>query len=163
MRPVTFAARLLHVGRYGGSSEDERLWPLFVGYSTLVRGYDPNSFDTRDCTPTPDGSCPELIRLTGSRMLVFNGEVRIPAGGLFTGGLDYGPVPVELFGFFDAGAAWTRDEQLSLGDVGRWVRSAGAGARVNVFGYLVAEFNAARPLDRKGRGWMYVFNLRPSF
>ncbi|HWB29277.1 MAG TPA: BamA/TamA family outer membrane protein [Vicinamibacterales bacterium] len=163
IRPVTFAARLLHVGRYGGSSEDERLWPLFVGYSTLVRGYDPNSFDARDCTPTPDGSCPELIRLTGSRMVVFNGEARVPVGGLFTGGLDYGPVPVELFGFFDAGAAWTRDQQLSLGDVGRWVRSVGAGARVNVFGYLIAEFNAARPLDRKGRGWMYVFNLRPSF
>ena len=77
-RALQSAARLLHVGRYGGSSEDERLWPLFVGYSTLVRGYDPNSFDTRDCTPTPDGSCPELVRLTGSRMVVFNGEARVP-------------------------------------------------------------------------------------
>ena len=84
----------------------------------------------------------------------------MPIAGLFTGQLDYGPIPTELFGFFDAGRAWT----TGLPSVSApWVRSAGIGARVNVFGYLIAEFNAARPLDRAGSGWRYVFNVRPSF
>jgi Tol biopolymer transport system component len=160
LRPVTFAARILHVGRYGGSSDDERLWPLFLGYPDFVRGYDPNSFDAGDCSATPSDSCPEITRLTGSRMVVVNGEVRVPAGGLFTGNLDYGPVPTELFAFADAGRTWMRDAER----VGSpWVRSVGLGARVNVFGFLIAEFNAARPLDRRGSGWRYVFNVRPGY
>ena len=163
-RPLTLAGRALHVGRYGASSEDERLTPLFLGYSEFVRGYDVGSFQASECTLTPDGSCPEFDRLVGSRMAVFNGEARIPAVGLFTGKLDYGPVPVELFAFFDAGVAWTRTQSPSFsGGVRDFVTSTGAGARVNVFGYAVAEFNMARPLNRPGRGWMFVFNLRPAF
>src|SRR5439155_26808458 len=40
----TFAVRGLHYGRYGGGGEDTRLFPLFVGYPNLVRGYDVGSF-----------------------------------------------------------------------------------------------------------------------
>ena len=36
-------------------------------------------------------------------------------------------------------------------------------ARVNVFGYVIAEFNLARPLVRPVTGWQFVFNLRPGF
>jgi hypothetical protein len=39
----------------------------------------------------------------------------------------------------------------------------GGGARVNLFGFAIAEFNLARPLQRPGRGWLFVFNLRPGF
>jgi Tol biopolymer transport system component len=163
-RPVTFAARVLHVGRYGGGSEDARLFPLFLGYSTLVRGYDPNSFTAGECTVQADGSCPEFDRLLGSRIVVANGEIRAPAWGLFSGKLSYGPIPAELFAFFDSGVAWTRDLTPSFaGGTRDWVSSTGVGARVNVFGYLIAEFNAAHPLNRHGRGWMFVFNLRPGF
>jgi hypothetical protein len=42
----------------------------------------------------------------GSRLLVAGAELRAPLVGLFTGGLDYGPVPAELLAFFDAGVAW---------------------------------------------------------
>ena len=123
--PISLAARVLHVGRYGGNAEDQRLWPLFLGYPELVRGYDPNSFDASECTPTFVDSCPELTRLTGSRILVVNGEVRAPVAGLFTGNLDYGPIPTELFAFFDAGRAWS----ASLPDgSASWVRSTGVGA-----------------------------------
>jgi WD40-like Beta Propeller Repeat len=163
-RPVTFAARGVHVARYGSSSEDERLMPLFLGYPTLVRGYDVNSFEASDCTITADGSCPEIDRLLGSRMLVLNAEVRAPLVGLFNRRLDYGPVPVELFAFFDAGVAWTRDVKPTFADGSRpWVKSAGFGARVNLFNFAIGEFNVARPIDRIGRGWMFVFNLRPGF
>jgi hypothetical protein len=164
VRPLTFAGRVLHVGRYGGSGEDQRLMPLFLGYSTLVRGYHVNSFRASECTETEDGGCPEFDRLLGSRIIVVNAEVRAPAVGLFTGRLDYGPVPVELLAFFDAGIAWTRDLQPTFNDGPReWVTSVGAGARVNLFGYAIAEFNMARPLQRPGRGWLFVFNLRPGF
>jgi outer membrane protein assembly factor BamA len=163
-QPVTFAARLMHFGRYGSGGEDDRLLPIFLGYSGLVRGYDPNSFEPGECTPDPDGSCPEFDRLLGSRIMVINGEVRAPAIGLFKGNLSYGPIPIELFGFFDAGVAWTRNTKPSFAGGSRdWVSSAGFGARVNALGYLIAELNLARPLNREGRGWLFVFNLRPGF
>jgi hemolysin activation/secretion protein len=83
---------------------------------------------------------------------------------LFTGKLSYGVLPVELFGFFDAGVAWTRDIDPSFSGGSRdWVSSTGAGVRVNALGYLIAEFNAIRPLNRPGKGWMFGFNLRPGF
>ena len=163
-QPVTFAGRALHVGRYGQSAEDPLLSEIFLGYSTLVRGYDVDAFDENLCTPTPTGACPEYDRLFGSRILVFNGEVRLPAGALATGRLDYGPIPVELFGFFDAGVAWTSTERPTFANGNRdWIASVGFGARVNLFGFAVGEFNLARPLVRPARGWNFVFNLRPGF
>ncbi len=164
VRPLTLVGRFLHAGRYGEGSEDPRLTSLFLGYSTLVRGYDVDSFSVEECTLTPDGSCPEFDRLLGSRIVVVNLEARGPMKGLFTGNLDYGPIPVELFTFFDAGVAWTRAEKPSFAGGARdWVSSAGFGARVNLFGFAVAELNMARPLNRTNAGWQFVFNLRPGF
>jgi outer membrane protein assembly factor BamA len=164
VEPVTWATRLLHYGRYGSGSEDSRLYPLFLGYSSLVRGYDANSFEASECTVAPDGSCPEFDRLIGSRMIVINTELRAPAVGLFTGNLSYGALPVELFSFFDAGVAWTRDLKPSFaGGTRDWVSSAGFGARINALGYLIAELSVVRPLNREGRGWMFAFNLSPGF
>ena len=163
-RPVTFAGRAIHDGRYGSSAEDERLSPLFLGYPSLVRGYDVNTFNSSDCTFTATGACPEYDRLLGTRILVFNGEVRAPLAGLFNRNLDYGPIPVEVFGFFDTGVAWTRNIKPDFaGGTRPFVSSAGFGARVNLFGFAIGEFNVARPLDRHGRGWMFLFNLRPGF
>ena len=164
IRPLTLVGRLLHAGRYGVSGEDQRLTSLFLGYSTLVRGYDVDSFDPAECTLTQDGSCPEFDRLLGSRIMVVNLEARGPLKGLFTGDLDYGPLPVELFAFFDAGVAWTREERPSFASGTRdWVSSAGFGARVNLFGFAIGELNLARPLNRVNAGWQFVFNLRPGF
>jgi outer membrane protein assembly factor BamA len=164
--PLTLAGRLLHIGRYGGGSEDQRLLPLFLGYPTLVRGYDVNSFEANECVPTVTGSCPAFDRLIGSRIAVINAEARMPLFG-FGGNISYGPIPTELFAFFDAGVAWTRDLDPAFGSSGdrEWVKSLGVGARVNVFGYAIAEFNMARPLDRPGRedDWLFVFNLRQGF
>ena len=163
-RPVTFAGRLLHYGRYGRDGEDTRMYPLYIGYPSLVRGYDVNNFDVEDCTPSPTSSCLEYDRLLGSRILVLNGEVRIPAVGLFTGNLDYGPVPVELFVFGDAGVAWTIADRPSFANGTReWVKSAGFGARVNMFGFAIGEFNVVRALDRQSKRWQFVFNFRPGF
>ena len=137
---------------------------IFLGYSTLIRGYDPNSFEVSECTPQLDGSCPEFDRLFGSRIFVFNAEIRAPLKGLFNGRLDYGPVPVEHLRVLrrrrgvDAGQGPT-----FRGGPRSWVASVGVGARVNLFGFMIGEFNIARPLNRDGRGWFFVFNLRPGF
>jgi hypothetical protein len=161
--PVTFAVRALHLGRYGSGAEDTRLTPLFIGYPSLVRGYDTGSWRANECTPTADGSCPEFDRLLGSRMFVANFELRAPLVGLFKGRLEYGPVPVEIFGFVDTGLAWTRGTRPTFnGGTQDWATSAGAGARVNVFGYLIAEVDLAKPFNRN-RGFMWTFLLRPSW
>jgi hypothetical protein len=66
--------------------------------------------------------------------------------------------------FADSGVAWTaaQSPEFAGGDR-RFVSSVGAGVRVNVFGYLVGEVAAARPLDRQGRGWVFTVNLMPGF
>jgi hypothetical protein len=163
-RPFTLALRGVHFGRYGQDAEDTRLSPLFVGYPTLVRGYDIGSFDFTECVPDATSSCPAIDNLLGSRLLVGNAEVRFPLVGAFKGEFDYGPVPVEGFIFADTGVAWTSAIDPSFAGGSRdFVTSVGVGARVNALGYLILEFAAAKPLDRRGRGWLFAFQLTPGF
>jgi hypothetical protein len=161
--PVTFAVRGLHQGRYGESAESERISPLYLGYSSLVRGYDIGTFTVGDCTPAPGDSCPESSRLIGSRILVGNVEARAPLVGLFRGRLDYGGVPVDVFAFADTGVAWTSNTlPTTFGGTRNWVSSVGFGTRANVFGFMIVELNVVRPLNRQ-RGWLFTFGLAPGF
>jgi Tol biopolymer transport system component len=163
--PLTVAGRLLHVGRYGSDSESLRLYPLYLGFPGLVRGYDIGSFDFDDCQFDALGNCSAVEELIGSRLLVAGVELRAPIVGLFTGELEYGPIPAELVGFFDAGVAWDNESQPSgFGNGTRpWARSFGGGVRVNAFGYAIVELLAARALDRADRSWRFVFGVRPGF
>jgi Tol biopolymer transport system component len=163
--PLTIAARALHVGRYGTDADSLRLSPLFVGFPGLVRGYDIGTFDFGDCEINASGGCSAVDDLIGSKLLIAGVELRAPLVGLFTGALDYGPIPVELVGFFDAGVAWDEASRpRGLGDGNRpWARSVGAGVRVNAFGYMIVELNAVRPLDRADNSWRFVFGIRPGF
>jgi WD40 repeat protein len=164
VRPVTLAGRVVHYGRYGGDSEDTRLLPLFLGYPNLVRGYDVNSFSARECGPDPV-RCPVLNHLVGSRLLVANLELRIPPFGTFGGGRRvYGPLPLELIAFADGGVAWTAGEQPDfLGGRRKLVTSLGGGVRANVLGFVIAELDVVKPLDRPDKGWSFLFNLSPGF
>ncbi|HYT73641.1 MAG TPA: BamA/TamA family outer membrane protein [Vicinamibacterales bacterium] len=164
LRPFTIAPRGMYYGRYGRSAEDPLLTPVFIGYPDLVRGYDYNSFDPRECGTTTDGSCPVFDKLIGSRMLVGNAELRFPPWGALGGSNFYGPLPLELALFADAGAAWGRSTRLHVtGTNSDLVRSVGAAARINVLGFAVAEIDYVRPLDRPLKGWMWQFNLRLGF
>jgi Tol biopolymer transport system component len=159
VRPVTFAARVQHVGRYGSDATDSRLTPLVVGLQTLVRGYDLQSFASGECGRTAS-ECSLLDQLTGSRFGLVNLEVRAPLLGLLSGQLDYGRVPIEALAYIDAGVLWTRQ---SAGPLERdTFRSVGAGGRANLGG-LILEMTAARPFDGPSRGWRVSFLLRPGW
>ncbi len=164
VRPFTFAVRGLHYGRYGADAEDSRLTPLFIGYQGLVRGYDFGSFDANECESVDLNTCEAFDRLNGSRVAVASAELRFPLLGLFSRKSYYGPFPIEMALFADAGVAWdsTVKPKFAGGERG-WVRSAGVALRANVFGYAVVEFDYVRPLDRSRRGWLWQFGLTPGF
>ena len=162
VQPFTIAFRGVHVGRYGADADTGRLSPLFVGFPTFVRGYDVYSFHAHDCEP---GACIQLDDLEGSRVLVGNVEVRAPLVGMFKGRIDYGHIPVDLIGFFDTGIAWRSSDfgpSSSFSDR-PWVKSSGAGVRVNVFGFAVVELSAAYAFNRPNDKWQFLFALQPGF
>ena len=165
VRFYTIAARVLHSGRYGGDAEDPRLFPQYLGYPSLVRGYDVGTFDAADCPQTPTTTCDAFDRLIGSRMLVANLELRVPLLRLFgQTSRPYGPVPVEVAAFADAGVTWSRGQSPDFfGGARKPVRSTGAALRVNVFGFSVLQLSAAHPFDRPRGGWIYQFSLTPGF
>ncbi len=173
----TIAVRGMHFGRYGSGGDDPRLFPLYLGYPDMVRGYDVYTFDATDCPPTATGSCAAFDRLLGSRMMVGNIEFRFPLLRPF--GVRqrmYGPVPVEVAFFADAGVAWNSLAQpaTTIGPFGTTVQphpfkmrngvsSAGVAFRVNLFGFAVGEFDLAHPFQRPNQGWIFEFNLLPGW
>lgn len=166
-RFYTLATRVMHYGRYGAGGEDPRLTPLYLGYPSLVRGYDVGSYTAEDCPPTVDGGCAAVDRLTGSRMAVANVEFRFPLLRPFgvNAGM-YGPVPVEVGLFADAGVAWDAnraDSPFFYRSDARPITSVGAAFRVNALGFAVLEFDLSRPLQRDRRGWVFQFSMTPGF
>jgi WD40 repeat protein len=164
VRPVTIAGRLMHFGRYGSGGEDPRLYPLFLGYPSLVRGYDTGSFIPAECVSNVEGACPVYDRMLGSRLLVGNVEVRAPLLGLFGAKRLYGPLPIEIGAFFDAGVAWDSASKPELfGGERKMVKSVGGTARVNLFGFAVFQIDYAKPLDRPDKSAFFQFNLLAGF
>jgi Tol biopolymer transport system component len=163
VRPVTFAFRGLFYGRYGSDADNERLPVMYLGYPGLVRGYDPGSFESFECGVQPDGSCPSFDRLVGSKMALASAEMRVPLWSLFGRDNFYGPLPVELALFGDAGVAWDRASRPGFADGDREpVTSIGAAVRANAFGFAVVEIDYVKPLNRN-RGWIWQFSLRPGW
>ncbi|HEX6535279.1 MAG TPA: hypothetical protein VF041_11810 [Gemmatimonadaceae bacterium] len=172
-RPVTFAFRGIHFGRYGKDAEDPRLQSLYVGDPLLVRGYDVNSFDASECVSGNQSvtGCPAFDRLIGSRLAVANFEVRIPLLGTREFGLINFPyLATEIAPFFDAGVAWTAEQSpdfvfsRSASDTRRIpVFSTGVSARMNVLGYAVLEVYWAYPFQRPGQGGQFGFQLSPGW
>jgi Tol biopolymer transport system component len=164
VRPFTLAGRLLHVGRYGGSAEDERISPLFLGFPSLVRGYDFGSFSVDDCPADLSRGCPALDQLFGSKLLVANTELRFPLFGVLgVGDGYYGFLPVEAALFYDAGVAWTDGTEPRLfGGDRRLMTSAGVSLRMNLFGFAIGQLDYVRPFARE-KGWMIQASLTPGF
>jgi WD40 repeat protein len=156
IKPVALAYRVMHYARYGSDAESNKLSPLFVGYPTLVRGYDAYSFYRHQDIDSTNLSIDQLI---GTRMIISNFEIRLP----FTGPKRLTLIPSKIFytelnGFLDGGIAWTRNSKLAMvpeaGASPQMKRipvfSAGASIRINLFGMLVLEPYYAFPFQRKG-------------
>jgi Tol biopolymer transport system component len=185
--PVTFAVRALTTGRFGSGARDQRMTPLFVGYPTLVRGYEAGNFNPNECTAvTNSNDCPEFSRLLGSSIAVANAEIRLPLFGIPGYGLLNFPfLPTEIAPFVDGGLAWGPVDNYNACPIAnpgcglnyqsptlQFVRnttarvpvfSAGLSARFNVLGYLVAEVYYAYPFQRPLRGAHFGFNISPGW
>lgn len=157
MKPFTLAARAYTYMRLG--EQGENLYPLFIGYPYLIRGYEANSLYNNQSA----GGNFDINQLSGSKIAVFNFEVRLP----FTGPKKLAQIPSNiLFSdlnlFFDAGVAWTEDSKVVFKSQPNGVLlpngtpaervpalSAGISLRVNMFGYFVLEPYYAFPFQRK--------------
>ncbi len=164
VRPFTIAVRAMHYGRYGGGAEDSRLSPLYLGYPSLIRGYDIGSFSANEC-PQNGTNCPAFDRLLGSRLLIGNLELRFPLlGVLGLGSGYYGAFPIEAALFADGGLAYCPGDNPAFcsGD-NQPVYSVGGGVRINVLGYAIGEIDMVHPFQRPDKGWYVQLSLTPGF
>jgi Tol biopolymer transport system component len=156
--PVTLALRALHIGRRGSDAEDSRLAPLDIARSSLVRGYEFDSFDLSECTAGPSlDICPELDRLMGSRIAALNFEVRVALFGTEDFGIYEAPfAPTEAVFFIDIGAAWNSGDSVDLrfdrDTIDRVpVVSAGIAFRTLLAGAFPIEWYWAYPYQRPSK------------
>ena len=110
-------------------------------------------------------------QLAGSRVAVFNAELRFPIIRRFDVGSSFGLPPLDGLIFYDAGLAWSKGQTPHLGNapanndpnVNRYpLASWGAGLRVNLFNLAILRWDYARPLstDRKPN---WTFSLGASY
>ena len=173
VRPFTFAVQGLHNGKYGRDSdgviEGQRVfYDQYLGQPWYVRGYYDAYSDCEGRQAEAD-ACAALSQLFGSRVAVAKAELRFPLIRQLVLGNVVGLPPVEGFAFADAGAAWTRGTTpvfrrgIPEASAERGIMtSAGAGARVNLFGYMVMEVNYLRAFALDD-GWKWAFNFLPGF
>ena len=178
IKPVTIALRSYNYLRLG--RDGENLFPLFAGYNYLIRGYEPNSFYNNQSF---NSSTIDINQLSGSKLAVFNFEVRLP----FTGPKKLAQIPsnflfTDLNLFFDAAVAWTEDTEVvfksqpSATRIGTYpngqqyliervpVFSAGVSVRVNLFGAMILEPYYAFPFTRKDvKGGVFGLTFAPGW
>lgn len=173
LKPITVAGRIYSYSRLGKDQEG-RMYPLFIGYPYLIRGYEANSFYNRGAITSPRGQEGfDIDQLVGSKTAVANFEIRLP----FTGPEKLAAFPSkflfsDLNAFFDVGLAWNQNSKVAFRKKARVigqqqvptqdptkplteniyeripVMSAGLSLRVNVFGYFVIEPYFAIPFQR---------------
>ena len=182
-RPVTFAFRGMHFGRYNSPAVDSTLGIYngnYIGNPIFVRGYDvfQNLDPQRECPATANSfaDCPAFTRTLGSRMAVASAEIRVPLLGVEGLGLiRTNAIPLEIAPFVDAGLAWSAGETPKLRFAGADealngraqdrvpVFSAGVTARINLLGFAVVEAFYAVPFQRPDRRGRFGFQLAPGW
>jgi outer membrane protein assembly factor BamA len=165
-RPLSLSGRLLHYGRYGEDAEDNRMQPIYLGYSSMVRGYEAGSLSAAECGPElqNSGTCPIFNRLNGSRIGVANAELRLQIWGPLGIIPSRSVPPVELAPFFDAGIAWTRGSTPDFfGGSRRGISSYGMSLRFNMMGIAIGQLSLVHPNDRPLKGWFWEFSFLPGF
>lgn len=153
MAPVTLATRNMYMGRFGGDASSGILPPLYVGYPSLVRGYNARMF-ANNSNPTQIS----INDLIGTQMYIGNVELRYPlTGPERLSGVKSRLFMSELNLFTDGGIAWGAVRPYGSPNPGnlsannsKFVLSSGVSLRVNVFGYLIVEPFVAVPWQNGG-------------
>jgi Tol biopolymer transport system component len=172
LEPFSLALRGMHYGRYAMDSvAAEAFSPVFLGHTSLIRGYEYNRVvdRCRGAAGQAPEECQLLQQLFGHRLALANLELRFPLVRALVLGTGFGVPPIEGFAFYDAGVAWdpgvrpvfarglqADDERRGL------ISSAGVGGRINLFGYAVLEIAYARPFVGD-QAWHWQFALQPGF
>ena len=180
-RPFTLAVRGLLFDRFG---RDANVFPQFLGSTELLRGYTAGSILNNECLNPSSSSngytgCSNLDQLIGSKIAVFNAELRFPlTRSLVLGFLPIGLPPIEGALFYDMGLAWNSTScNGSPGSCVVWnrggqdpevyrapLRSWGGSIRVNFLGFLVLRFDITKPLNRPDhRNAYWTVSLGPTF
>ena len=156
------------------AGRDELSFPKYIGNPYYIRGYDRENFFGSGCVGGNLGAGQQCSarQLLGSRVVVANAELRFPLVRRF----DLGLLPISLppldgLVFYDAGAAWSKDQTFYLNrpddyDVTRQrylLRSYGFGLRLNLFGFAIVRWDYAKPLNNDGRKAFWTWSLGPSF
>lgn len=161
LKPVSFAFRGLGYARF--EQNTNTIFPIFAGTQGFVRGYD-FVFNSDPADPIGGGDGININQLIGSKIGLFNAEIRLP----FTG-----PKQLALVGsrfllsdlnfFFDGGVVFDEFSHLTDGEpilnaegVTEFVKpvfasSVGVSARINVLGALIVEPYWALPLQKNSR------------
>ena len=154
LAPITLAFRLLATGRFGRDAEAQTLPDYYIAYPWYIRGYNNNTL-IKYMQQT--GNYQLTYGLSGSRLSVFNFEVRLPFIGIDRLALIQSKfLFADLNAFFDAGLAWHSYDDVSIDpfkyqdNVHIPLISTGISARINVFGQMIVEPYAALPLSLKG-------------
>jgi len=169
LRPLTLAFRGIHYGRYGHDDTDEKLYPLYLGEPTLVRGYGYSSVLDECARDADAGGCATYSRLLGNRVAVASAELRIPLLGPEELGLiRFNVLPLEVSPFVDAGVAWSGGDSPTLAfkrdtDERVPVVSTGVSLRTNLFGFAILEAYYAHPFQRPGKGGHWGFQIAPGW
>ncbi len=161
VKPITFAFRAMHSGRYGKDANSSGLFTNYLGYPWYVRGYEFGQINSR-----------LFERLQGSKIMVSNFEIRLP----FTGPERLSVLKskfffTELALFADAGLAWNNFDEFKVTnengstsyDVNP-VFSVGASLRINFFGAMILEPYYAFPLSNDlNKGGVFGLNIVPGW
>jgi hypothetical protein len=169
VKPVTFAFKAFQYSRLGKDANNDLMPPLYLGYETLIRGYNYHALNSVDIEEA------NIVynNLLGSKMALTNFEIRMP----FTGPERLALIKSKfLFSdinlFFDAGIAWGEysifnnntgfyDEYNRKLLDSKIITSAGITTRINVYGQIIIEPYYAIPLELK-RG-VYGLNFTPGW
>ncbi|MGI8546320.1 MAG: hypothetical protein ACR2M1_03135 [Gemmatimonadaceae bacterium] len=172
---LTFATRFFYDASTG---RDSYLFPIYVGRPEFVRGYDQSSlFGGYSCASflgnqNSFGVGCSTTELLGTRVAVFNEELRFPIIRRFDlGKSPIGLPPVDGAVFYDAGLAYSQGQTPHLARPANYdpktqryfLRSYGAGVRVNLFNLAVLRWDYAKPIDRVPSKFNWTFSLGASF
>lgn len=160
-KPISLGFRLLHYARYGQDADN--LYPLYLGRNYYIRGYTYNSFEDNGALAT---SALNPNTLAGSKMGLFNAELRLPFTGpkrlsLIQSSFLYS----DLVLFADGGFATRNYDQINWdwspeSNRANMVYSAGIAWRINLFGYAIIEPYVAHPFQRSDKDWVFGLFLK---